>query len=90
MPDFGATIFPRDEKGAHVVYHLKEQDRVDHGSAMSIRALQEKLMNWRREWKWGCHVENKIVGIDVIASLALHSNFQISTNKGTASRNPQT
>ena len=45
MPDFGATIFPRDEKDAHVVYHLKEQDRVDHGSAMSIRALQEKLMN---------------------------------------------
>jgi len=42
-PDFGATIFPRDEKDAPVVDHLKDQHRVDHGSALAIRGLQREI-----------------------------------------------
>ena len=75
-PDFGATIFPRDEKDAPVVDHLKDQHRVDHGSALAIRGLQKEIDELKKKLevigsnkkvtkskKCGCHIENKIVGI---------------------------
>jgi hypothetical protein len=39
-PECGATMYPRDEKDASLVDHLKDQHRVDHGSALAIRGLQ--------------------------------------------------
>jgi predicted nucleic acid-binding Zn-ribbon protein len=42
-PDCGAIMFPRDEKDASLVEHLKDQHRVDHGSALAIRGLQREI-----------------------------------------------
>jgi hypothetical protein len=42
-PECGATMFPRDEKDASLVEHLKDQHRVDHGSALAIRGLQREI-----------------------------------------------
>ncbi|MDQ6668338.1 MAG: hypothetical protein M3Y53_08960 [Thermoproteota archaeon] len=42
-PDCGATMFPRDEKDAYLVDHLKDQHRVDHGAALAIRGLQREI-----------------------------------------------
>lgn len=36
-------MFPRDEKDASLVEHLKDQHRVDHGSALAIRGLQREI-----------------------------------------------
>jgi predicted nucleic acid-binding Zn-ribbon protein len=42
-PECGATMFPRDEKDASLVDHLKDQHRVDHGAAPVIRGLQREI-----------------------------------------------
>jgi hypothetical protein len=36
-------MFPRDEKDAYLVDHLKDQHRVDHGAALATRGLQREI-----------------------------------------------
>ncbi len=42
-PECGATNVSRDEKDASLLDHLKDQHRVDHGSALAIRGLQREI-----------------------------------------------
>ena len=43
-----SAMFPRDEKDASLVDHLKDQHRVDHGSALAIRGLQREIDELKR------------------------------------------